>query len=205
MLRMSSIFRTIIGSRVAAKRGGGARADYMAIVCSCCQTKGIDNMTRTKIGKRAVTLLLAVVMAASVFTISAIAGPPTGDYFYMDADFTTTLPMGNGMIANVQYSTSLQNYYLFFQPDYYSSPYDGHTYIFSINSFEVWDPATSAYVQTIGGATAIVPSSYVQYNSSYQQYLQVRLGFDVYDITMGAPAVMPIFAAYLKLDAFAPF
>jgi hypothetical protein len=155
--------------------------------------------------KRAVVLALVVVMVFAL-AVSASAGPPTGDYFYMDADFTTLPPMGNKTIANVQYSKSTLEYYLFFQPETYVSPYDGYTYIGSIDSFQVLDPSTGAYVQLIDGASAIVPASYVQLNSTGAPYLQVQLGVDLYNVSLGQPGThMTIPTMYLKVNAFAPF
>jgi hypothetical protein len=169
---------------------------------SVCDRKGNQEMCKTILNKKWITVLVAVLMMI-VASMNAFAALPIPPYFFMDSRLIQPTPMGNATIQDVEYDSVNGDYYLFLQPETYYSPTNLHTYIFGIDRLLVQNPQTGGFENVLHGSVAIIPEAYIQYTTDADKkpYFATDLGVSIFDLTAGTPVPMIDTLPYISVDA----
>ena len=161
-------------------------------------------------------LLLAAVIAASVFTASASAAsadPGVGlapginaQFWFTDTGLTTQYPqkltingaiynftLGNNTIQEYWYNSATKTYVVSAHPQFFGTAipidYDEQAnayYIMNITEILVHDTSTDTYVDCFDKGVAIIPAEYAQENPDEELYLECLVYSTIVDVRTGA-------------------
>jgi hypothetical protein len=218
----------ITGVRESATGKAGITGALKAAHCpSVGETENTMSVFKNK---RALALVLAIVMAMSVFAVSAYATSPVNSVnpgqndllWWADEDFTVGFVDSSGdgtywgydtlQIVDIDTSVNPYEFVFIIHPQYYHEPDplgpnwedpDNAIGVFAITDFKVWNPLASDNGEWVDGlvegGTAVVPSSYLQFNDELDPYFLCELSGMYLDLTTDTYQTFTLENAYLQI------